>query len=102
MKNPMNESAKYKVLSYDAFSVEKCGGEVRWIEGYSGEREADNLKEAKRLARYLLSEEYRMSAEMSERHVYASVHLGGEDGECVHDEWRKDYVAPVVAEGGAL
>lgn len=43
---------------------------------------ADTLKEAKRKAKHFISDEFRASAEMSERFGYAAVH---KDGECVYD-----------------
>lgn len=87
----MNSDSKYTILGYDRAAVEKCRGKTQHITGWSADRRANNLPEAKQQAKHVLSELFRVAGEMSERLVYASVHLGGEDGECIHDEWNLDY-----------
>lgn len=80
---------KYIIVGYDVKALEDCGGDVRWITGYSGEREEETLKGAKKAAKYLISEEYRISGGMSERHAYAAVH--NKAGECVHEEFNSQF-----------
>lgn len=71
----------------------KCRGRLHFINGWVAENGAETLREAKQRARYMLSEAYRRSGEMSERLVYAEVRLGVE-GECVFDYLRPDFVMP--------
>jgi len=90
----MNSDSKYTILGYDRAAVEKCRGKTQHITGWSYGRRAPNLLSAKQQVKHVLSELFRVAGEMSDRLVYASVHLGGEDGECIHDEWNLDYRLP--------
>lgn len=74
---------KYIVVAYDASSVIDCLENFCRITGYSVDREAPNLKEAKRLANYLMSEDFRRVGEMSARFEYAAVY--DKAGDCVAD-----------------
>jgi mRNA degradation ribonuclease J1/J2 len=94
----VNSDSKYTILGYDRMAVEKCKGKTWNITGYSADRRAPNLLSAKQQVKHVLSELFRVAGEMSERLVYASVHLGGEDGECVYDEWNPDYRLPTEKE----
>ena len=59
-------------------------------------RECDTIAEAKKFARYALTEAYQQSAEMSEPMNYSAV-MADEDGSdvCVADYFRKGYVPAV-------
>lgn len=92
--NHMSSDSKYTILGYDRMAVEKCEGYTSDITGWSAERTADTIRDAKKQAKHILSEAFRVSCEMSERLVYASIHLGGERGECVHEVWNPDYQLP--------
>jgi hypothetical protein len=94
----MNSDSKYTILGYDRMAVEKCRGKTQHITGWSADRRAPNYLSAKQQVKHVLSELFRVAGEMSERLVYASVHLGGEDGECVYDEWNPDYRLPSETE----
>ena len=76
------EANLYTVRSYSRCAHEKCNGQVQFIEGCEVEEGWDTLREAKARAKYLLSERARISAENSERDVYATVHRRGE---CIFD-----------------
>ena len=96
--NHMSSDSKYTILGYDRMAVEKCKGNTSDITGWSADRRAPNFLSAKQQVKHVLSELFRVAGEMSERLVYASVHLGGEDGECVYDEWNPDYRLPTEKE----
>ncbi len=57
------------------------------VNGSSWDAGFDTLKEAKKNARYCLTEEFRLSGEMSERFGYAEVQNYA--GECVFDCFSK-------------
>lgn len=80
-------NSKYTVVGFDKNTVDKCDGDLRWITGYTAERGVDTLKEAKAEMKHILSEDYRRSAEMSERLAYAQVL--DVKGECVLDMFGK-------------
>lgn len=71
------EKAKYTVYAYAS------GDSAR---GYDYETSADTLAEARKRARYCLSEEFRLSGEMSHRLAMAKVFNGAD--ECVFDCFR--------------
>lgn len=61
-------------------------------------RECETVAEAKKFARYSLTEAYRLSGEFSEPMNAARV-MADEDGEsvCLDDITRRGYVEPIVA-----
>ena len=94
-QNKSSDKMKYTVQSYSEYAVDQCGGNVNHITGFDSEREADSIKEAKRIAKYMLSEECRISNEASECAAY--VQIIDRSGDCVHDEFRKGYSVQELA-----
>jgi hypothetical protein len=84
----MNNDSKYLVESFSAYSMDECKGDPNWVKGSSADFDADTLSAAKRRAKYLLSEDYRISSESSAKLVYARVMKGSE---CVWDCFNPEY-----------
>ena len=74
---------KYTVTAYSRYAYEACEGNLSRITGFDCEDGCDTLTEAKTRAKYLVSEEARISNEASERAVYAQV--CNAKGECLWD-----------------
>ena len=75
----------YIIRSYNQAAVENCKGNLKNITGYTGERTAETLKQAKKEAEYMLSDEYRISGETSKREAYARIE--NTDGEVVFESY---------------
>ncbi len=61
------------------------GFQIATQHGYDAERTTETLKDAKREARYMLSEQYRKASEATHRLAITQV---WKDGELIHEFWR--------------
>ena len=87
---------KYHITGYQAEAVERSAGNLSFVTGWSADGAEDTLKEAQRVARWMLTDEYQTRQEMSEPLVYVQVRIAQRDerGECVADFFRKGYTLP--------
>lgn len=80
-------NSKYLVTAYSTFSVAQGNGDPLEIvrNGYDADSPADTLREAKRRAKHLLSDEYQKLTESEQPMSYVQI-LKGRD--VIVDYWR--------------